>query len=60
MFQAIAILLYVCKQFQDIICSNSIYTIILDNKQEPYGHLTSASVFIDRFNMASVEKINGK
>ena len=23
-------------------------------KQEPYGHLTSASVIIDRFNMVSV------
>ena len=27
------------------------------NEQEPYGHLTSASVIIDRFNMAYFGKI---
>ena len=27
-----------------------------DLKQEPYGHLTTASVIIDRFNMVSVGK----
>ena len=28
-----------------------------DAKQEPYGHLTSASAITDRFHMASVGKI---
>ena len=30
---------------------------VKENKQEPCGHLTTASAFIDRFNMASVGKI---
>ena len=32
----------------------------LNLEQEPYGYLSSASAFIDKFSMASVGKINGK
>ena len=46
MEKALTMLVFLSK------CANVVVHCFI--KQEPYGHLTSASVIIDRFNMVSV------